>query len=80
LKTKTYINILRQVFGDILLGNTMVQLILKYNNKYKCYTILMQGYPLFLILIKIKILIKFFLMNRVINIKLCVYAIQRYMI
>jgi hypothetical protein len=32
-KTKTYIQILRQLFGDILLENTVVQLILKYNNK-----------------------------------------------
>jgi hypothetical protein len=48
---------LRHGFRDILLGNRMVQLNLKYNNKYKCYTILKQEYPLFYILIKISILI-----------------------
>jgi hypothetical protein len=35
----------------------MVQLILEYNDKYKCYAILKQGYPLFVIVIKIPILI-----------------------
>jgi hypothetical protein len=30
---KTYITILRQMFGDILLGNTIIQLLKKYSNK-----------------------------------------------
>jgi hypothetical protein len=30
---KTYIKIMRHYFGDISLGNRMVQLHLKYNNK-----------------------------------------------
>jgi hypothetical protein len=34
-------------FRDILLGNTIAQLNLKYYAKYKCYTILKGGYPIF---------------------------------
>jgi hypothetical protein len=49
LKTKIYIKILRHSFGDILLGDRMVYLFSKHNNKYKFYTILKPVYQFFLL-------------------------------
>jgi hypothetical protein len=48
---------MRHIVGDILLGKTAVRLISKYDNKYKCDTILNQVYPLFQSLITIKMTI-----------------------
>jgi hypothetical protein len=48
-------HLLFQSNRDIALGDTLMQLNLKCNNTYKCYTILKQGYPLlFFIFFKTK--------------------------
>jgi hypothetical protein len=80
-KNQDIYQILRHTFRDILhvVGNTMIQSILKYNNKYKCYAILKQGYPLFFCNYNLNLNFKI-LKQFLHQLEAMASAIQRYMI